>query len=196
MSNSSTWIASGLLALGAAMPAAAVTLYTTTLTGPGENPPNLSPATGTALVTIDDVLLTMRVETTFAGLIGGSATAAHIHCCVAAPANVGVAVGLPGFPATTSGTYDHLFDMTDSTVYSGSFLSGFGGGTAAGAFDALVLGLNSGTAYLNIHNAVYPGGEIRGFLAAPIPEPSTYALMFAGLAGLAAWRRTQAVSHR
>ena len=190
MSKSNTWIASGLLALGTALPAAAVTLFTTTLTGSGENPPNASGATGTALVTIDDVLMTMRVETTFAGLIGGNATAAHIHCCTAAPANIGVATGLPAFPAATSGTYDHLFDMTDSSVYSTSFLTNFGGGTAAGAFSALVLGLNSGTAYLNIHDAVYPVGEIRGFLHA-IPEPETYALMLAGLAaiGVAARRR-------
>jgi hypothetical protein len=186
MSKSSPWIASGLLALCAAMPASAVTLvYSTTLTGPGENPPNASPATGSALVTVDDVAMTMRVETSFAGLIGGPATAAHIHCCVAAPANVGVATGLPGFPAATSGSHDHLFDMTDVSVYSASFVTNFGGGTAAGAFAALVGGLNSGMAYLNIHNATFPGGEIRGFLAL-VPEPETYALMLAGL-GAVAW---------
>ena len=181
MSKSSAWIASGLLGFCSAMPAAAVTtLYATTLTGTDENPPNASPATGTALVTIDDVLSTMRVETTFAGLIGGNATAAHIHCCVVAPANIGVATGLPGFPATTSGTYDHTFDMTNSAVYSASFLANFGGGTAVGSFNALIAGLNSGTAYLNIHDAIYPGGEIRGFLHA-VPEPETYALMLLGL---------------
>lgn len=176
-------LAAGLFAVVVAMPAAAVTLYTTALTGANENPSNASPATGTALVTIDELLMTMRVEVTFAGLIGGNASAAHIHCCTAAPANVGVATGLPGFPGTTSGAYDHLFDMTNSSVYSAAFLANFGGGTAAGAFNALVLGLDSGMAYLNIHNAAYPGGEIRGFLHA-IPEPQTYALMAVGLVAL------------
>ena len=32
-------------------------------------------------------------------------------------------------------------------------------------------GLDAGTAYSNIHNATFPGGEIRGNLAA-VPEPS------------------------
>ena len=178
-------------ALFMALPAAALTtVYSTTLTGPGENPPNASPATGMALVTVDDVANTMRVETSFAGLIGGNASAAHIHCCVAAPGNVGVATGFPGFPAAASGAYDHLFDMTSSAIYGATFLANFGGGTATGAFAALIGGLNSGMAYVNIHNATYPGGEIRGFLT-PVPEPGTYALMLAGLGaiGLIARRR-------
>jgi CHRD domain/PEP-CTERM motif len=171
--------------LAAALPAtAALTQYGATLTGARENPPNLSTATGSILVTVDDVADTMLVQTSFAGLVGGSASASHIHCCVAAPNNVGVAVGMPGFPASTSASYDHLFDMTDTAVYSAAFVTNFGGGTALGAFDALVANMNSGTAYFNIHNATYPGGEIRGFLT-PVPEPQTYALMLAGLAGIA-----------
>jgi len=184
MSKLSSWIAGGLLAVCTAMPAAAVTLlYSTSLTGAGENPPNASPATGAALVTIDDVAMTMMVETSWAGLIGGPATAAHIHCCTAPPGNVGVATGFPGFPAAASGTYDHLFNMADSGVYGAGFLSA-NGGTAAGAFAALIAGMNAGQAYVNIHNQTFPGGEIRGFLVA-IPEPETYALMLVGLAATA-----------
>src|SRR2546430_11114286 len=39
-----------------------------------------------------------------------------------------------------------------------------GGGSEA----ALIAGFNAGTAYTNIHNAVFPGGEIRGQVHAEI----------------------------
>ena len=61
-----------------------------------------------------------------------------------------------------------------------------------GAFEALVGGLNGGSAYANIHTSVFPSGEISGFLhAAPVPEPETYAMLLAGLAfiSMAARRR-------
>ena len=174
----------------AALPAAALqTTFVTTLTGPGENPPNASTATGSSVVVFDDVLLTMNVSTSFAGLIGGPATAAHIHCCAAPPANVGVAVGFTGFPGATSGTYNNVFNLTLGGTFNATFLAN-NGGNAASAFAALLTGVKAGQSYVNIHNAQFPGGEIRGFLA-PIPEPETYALMLAGLAavGVGARRR-------
>ena len=85
---------------------------------------------------------------------------------------------------TLSGSYTHTFDLTSSSVYTSGFLNNFGGGTAAGAQAALINGLNAGHAYVNIHNAVFPGGEIRAFVTAT-PEPTTYGLMAMGLAGLA-----------
>ncbi len=76
------------------------------------------------------------------------------------------------FPTTTSGTYDITIDLS-TFVFSG-------GGTQAG----LIAGMNNGTAYTNIHNATFPGGEIRGQIV-PTPEPGTLLLLGTGAAGLA-----------
>ena len=47
--------------------------------------------------------------------------------------------------------------------------------------------------YMNLHTAAYPGGEVRGQLAAAVPEPSVYVLMGAGLGliGFIARRRRE-----
>ena len=178
-----------MLALSAAaLPALAHTqIYATTLSGANENPSNASLGSGAAVVTLDLDLFTMRVQTTFAGL-SGNVTAAHIHCCTTAPANVGVASQTPsfsGFPhGGTFGSYDNTFDMTLTSSWNAAFITA-NGGTVSTAFTALVTGLDAGRAYLNIHSTFAPGGEIRGFLA-PVPEPETYAMLLSGLA-LVGW---------
>ena len=48
-----------------------------------------------------------------------------------------------------------------------------------------------GNSYFNIHSTAFTSGEIRANLT-PVPEPSTYALLLAGLAvvgGVATRRR-------
>jgi hypothetical protein len=178
----------GIFAVAVAMPAAASdSVYTTTLTGPNEAPPNNSPATGSATVTIDPDLHTMRVQETFSGLTGDT-TAAHIHCCTST-ADTGtamVATTTPTFPHfplnVTSGSYDTTFNMTNASNYNPDFIAAHGG-TTSSAFNALVAGMDNGTAYSNIHTTVFSSGEIRGFLA-PVPEPQTYAMLLAGLAVL------------
>ena len=77
--------------------------------------------------------------------------------------------------------------MLQATIPPTPFIMAHGG-TAKSAFDALLAGMNAGTAYANIHTSVHPGGEIRGFLA-PIPEPETYAMFLAGLALMGAVAR-------
>ena len=177
------FVLAALLATGAR----ANMIFTGTLTGAQEVPPNASPATGFVTIDLDPLANLLTVDLTFSGLIGGPAAAAHIHCCVAPGSNINVAVGFTGFPAATSGTYHHVFDLTDASIYNGAFLTNFGGGTAAGAEAALIAGLMDGLAYVNIHDQQYPGGEIRAL----IPEPATLALaaLAFGVAGLAR-RRT------
>jgi len=167
-------------------------VYGTVLSGASEFPVNDSKGGGAAIVTFDLDQFTMRVQTTFAGL-SGNVTASHIHCCTSVPGqgNIGVATQLPtftGFPlGNTFGSYDHTFEMGLASSYNPAFITA-NGGTVSSAFSALLAGVDEGRAYLNIHSTFAPGGEIRGFLA-PVPESSTYVLMFAGLAAVGWVRR-------
>jgi CHRD domain/PEP-CTERM motif len=132
-------------------------------------PANGSTATGNATVTVNDTLDTVAVTLSFAGLTGGNASAAHIHCCVPTNANGPVVIPFTGFPNTTSGTYSNTFTGVDPVN---------------------IAGIEAGQAYINIHNATFPGGEIRAdILAAPVPEPTSIGLTILALSAAAALRR-------
>ncbi|HEY0039104.1 MAG TPA: CHRD domain-containing protein [Flavisolibacter sp.] len=139
--------------------------YYTTLSGPNEEPPNASPGTGKAVLTISGNFMTL--QTSFSGLLG-TTTASHIHAPtpVAGAGTAPVATQTPsfvGFPVgVTAGSYTQTFDMTMASSYRPGYITA-NGGTPAGAFAALKTALNEGKAYLNIHTALFPGGEIRGF---------------------------------
>src|SRR6266404_6470805 len=149
---------SAMLLAGAQLSATTI-LYTANLSGANENPTTGSPGTGFAMVTIDTVAQTMAVNVTFQNLTSG-VTASHIHCCIAPGGNTGVATTTPtftGFPsAVTSGTYDHVFDMTNASSYNPAFVTA-NGGTGASAEAILLAGLDAGHAYLNIHTTNFGG---------------------------------------
>ncbi|MDF2900913.1 MAG: sorting domain protein [Phenylobacterium sp.] len=184
-------IAACLSVAGAAQ---AATVYTTTLAGSNENPPNASPGTGQSTLTINGDLMTLQAS--FAGLLTGT-TAAHIHCCASPPSNASVATPVPTFPGfptgVTSGSYLQTFDLSLASSYNPAFVTANGGVAAAQA--AFLAGLAGGQAYLNIHTVGFAGGEIRGQYAA-VPEPGTWALMITGfgLVGAAARRRRTMVA--
>jgi len=191
-------VATALLSLPMVAAQAQVTTFSAFLSGAAEAPPNSSPGTGTAIVTLDQALNTMRVQVSFFGLTS-PVSAAHIHCCLAVPftSTAGVATITPtftAFPAATSGWYDFTYNMLDANSYNSAFVTA-NGGSAAGAYAALTAGLMTpGRTYLNLHSLPnFPGGEIRGFLQV-VPEPSTYALMVSGLValGLIARKRRKA----
>ncbi len=163
-------IALSLICLGVAGAAqAAVTTYTADLSGANESSPNASTGTGFVQVDIDDIAHTMHLTVAFSGLMGAT-SAAHIHAATTLPGegNAGVATTTPtfaGFPTgVTSGSYEATLDLTATASYNAAFITA-NGGSAAGAETALLLSIANGTAYFNLHSAVYPGGEIRGFLA-------------------------------
>ncbi|HEX8883704.1 MAG TPA: CHRD domain-containing protein [Noviherbaspirillum sp.] len=171
--------------------------YTASLSGPNESPPVASPGTGFAIVDFDAAAHTLRVNETFAGLLGNT-TASHIHCCLATPAtgNAGVATQVPtfaGFPlGVTAGTYQNTFDTLLPSTWNPAFITA-NGGTAAGAEAALAAGLAAGTTYINIHTNLFPAGEIRGFLTqatgGQAPEPGSIALVAIAFGALAISRR-------
>ena len=181
------WVSAAAFCFYATQASAALFTYQTTLSGTAESPPNLSPATGFAQVDINTTLHTMSVQATFSGLLG-TTTNAHIHCCTAIPGSGTVMVAtttpsFPGFPlGVTSGTFVNTFDLTNLASYNTAFVAAHGG-TASSAETAFEAGLAAGEAYFNIHTSVVPGGEIRGFLSA-VPEPSTWAMMILGFAGI------------
>ena len=54
----------------------------------------------------------------------------------------------------------------------------------------MVFDFDSGGAYLNIHDASFPAGEIRGLVTtASVPEPGGLALIGLGIVGIALMRR-------
>src|SRR5262245_16921517 len=131
--------------------------FTTTLSGPAENPPNGSPGTGSATVVLDTTAHTLRIDATFSGLTGNT-TASHIHAPTAVPGTggAGVATQTPTFAnfplGVTSGTFSQTLDLTQVGSYNPAYVTA-NGGTAAGAEAALTAALFNGTSYLNIHTS-------------------------------------------
>jgi hypothetical protein len=158
----------GVLAGAMMFPIAAANatlVFQATLSGAAQIPTNASKASGTATVTLENDSNTLDVDVTFAGLEGGPATAGHIHCCAPPGANAGVLLPFSGFPSATSGTYAHTFDLAMD-------LSGISVAT-------LLASLEDGLAYVNIHNAEFTGGEIRGQLVL-VPEPAAVGIVALG----------------
>ncbi len=152
--------------------------FTATLNGASERPnPTLSTGTGFATVTLSGNILS--VNENFTGLTA-PASAGHIHCCAGADSTAPVEVGFPNFPHMTSGMYTQSFDLSMFTFGSPGFTE-----------TQLIDGLESGLAYVNIHDMNYPAGEIRGQLlpVASTPEPGTFLLLGTGMAGLLSFHR-------
>jgi CHRD domain len=140
-------------------------LFTANLTGAQE--PTASTATGFGKVLLNGVQDMITVDLSWVGLVGGPATAAHIHCCAPPGTNAGVLFPFAGVPNTTSGSIpEQTFAITPVQVTE----------------------LEAGLMYFNIHDASFPGGEIRGQILAPAPvvtpEAPTLLLFASGILGI------------
>jgi hypothetical protein len=157
---------------------------TATLSGVNERPlPHLGPGTGFADIFFFAGTDSITYSVTFSGLFA-PATASHIHI---GPASGTGPVVLPftnmGPPSATSGTFSGILTNADIINQATSGL------TDITQIAAQIL---AGNAYVNIHDSVFPGGDIRGQLA-PLstPEPTSLTLFVMGAAGLLGhgWRR-------
>jgi hypothetical protein len=178
------WLFAVCFALISNLSQASVINYSATLSGAAEASPNDSLGTGTVWVSIDTTSLLMNITANFAGL-SGNTRAAHIHCCTQTPGvgNAMVATETPTFSSfplgVTSGSFMELLDLNNALSYNPAFIAS-NGGTVASAFTAFILGLDSGSAYFNVHSTFRPAGEIRGFLS-QVPEPAPFVLLVVGL---------------
>ena len=184
---------------------AAPILFTATLTGSQENPPNASTATGFANFVLNDAQTALSFEATIFGIdfrvlnnnvAQTPATAddlmnAHIHAgATGGPGtNAGVVWGFIGNPFN---------DTVIPNVVVTPFASGVGG-TVTGVWDAAE-GNNTtlaaqlpfilaGLSYINFHTTGFGGGEIRGQIV-QTPEPATLMLIGIGAACLGLRRKS------
>jgi len=154
------WAAPPLVAALCTSIASAQTSFQAVLTGAGEFPANASTATGFGTVVLSADQTTITVNESWSGL-SAPASASHIHGPAGPGANANVLFPFSGVPSATSGSIpQQTFNITPTQV-------GY---------------LLNGTLYMNVHNVNFQGGEIRGQLL-PVPEPSTFGLIAAGIAG-------------
>jgi len=136
----------GVLALAAFCSSANAALVTFDATLNGAQEPTASTATGFGTVVLNDITDTITVNLSWSGLVGGPATAAHIHGPGAPGVNAPVLFPFTGVPNAVSGS-----------IPQQSF----------GITTAEIAALEAGLYYMNIHDTTFPGGEIRGQLLAP-----------------------------
>ncbi len=145
---------------------------------------------GTVTVSDDNYDFSMSV---FA--LSGPATAYHIHGPASTLQNAPVRVGLDSVPFVALNVGGTLL-VGGNDVSPPAFIPAF---NAYPQMSFLQM-LQGGLAYVNVHTASFPSGEVRGQLiqvaavAAAVPEPQTYAMLLAGLgliAGVAVRRSKQ-----
>jgi len=117
------------------------TVFSFALQASQQVPPATSPATGSCSVTLDETSGEVAVGCSYDGLVG-DAFAAHIHG-PAGPGSNGPVI----IPLTPTGTTSGVIT---------------GGGTLTPMEVQQIL---EGQAYINLHTATFPGGEIRGQIA-------------------------------
>ena len=151
---------SGVLAIIASRAGAQQETFDAFLSGLNEVGPNGSPGSGFGTVILNAAHTQITVDENWSGLTA-PATASHIHGPAMPGVNAAVLFPLSGVPAATAGAIpEQTFAITPTQVTQ----------------------LESGLFYMNVHTAIFPGGEIRGQLEI-VPEPSSFVLL--GMGGTA-----------
>jgi hypothetical protein len=142
--------------------------FKATLIGNEEVPALSNVATGTFNMLIDFGDTSFDYTLTFSGISGTGATQSHIHFAQKG-VNGGIVVffctnlgNAPPGPAVqacpANGTIGGK--ITAANVSGGANSQGI----AVGEFAEVLKGIRAGTVYVNVHSALFPGGEIRGQL--------------------------------
>jgi hypothetical protein len=122
------------------------------MSGANEVPVRATSASGTAGITIDgDTVHFSVVVQNFTGVTQG-----HIHSG-AAGVNGPIRVFL--FDTRAGGTTFNPTGLVNGVIAEGSFTAADVTGVT---YDQLVSEMRAGTAYVNFHTSLYPGGELRG----------------------------------
>ena len=187
--------------LGAPLAANAIVYqFNATLNASSEVPTTSSTATGIASLSYDTHNTLSLSDDTYSFTesvfgLSGPATGYHIHGAATATETAPVIINFANPPFVTLVSGGTLLVGASNVPANALFPATPASSTNAGhpAMSFLDM-LQSGLAYVNVHTATFPGGEIRGQLmqvAAVVPEPGTSALLLAGLAtvGLLARRR-------
>jgi hypothetical protein len=148
--------------------------FTITLSGLNEVPANMSSASGSGIASFDPISGDITVNLNFAGL-ATPATASHIHLGAVGVNGPVIVNFVTVTPAATSG------NITGTFLFPNADLAN----------------LLAGDTYFNIHDAEFPGGEIRGQLVpnAPTVPDSGSTLVLLGLSFAALARAARAGRH-
>lgn len=127
-----------------------------------EVPAVSSAATGFFKATIDVENETITYELSYDGI--ASPAQAHIHL-----GQTSVNGGVSAFLCSNTGTPGAQACPASPAVVAGTLTAAdvigpAGQGLAAGEFAELVAAIRKGVTYVNVHSALFPGGEIRGQL--------------------------------
>jgi hypothetical protein len=154
------WAATALVAALSIPIVSAQTSFQAVLSGLNEFPVNSSTASGFGTVVLSADQTQITVNESWTGL-SAPASASHIHGPAGPGANASVLFPFSGVPSATSGSIPQQTFSINATQVGYLF---------------------AGTLYMNVHDANFLGGEIRGQLLA-VPEPSTFGLIALGIGG-------------